>query len=191
MKEYNTPTKVPDVTFKTRERAESSEVATAASVCDATPFSWKDCTSESIFSDKKVVLFSLPGAFTPTCSATHLPGYEEHYEDFKKLGVDEVICLSVNDAFTMNQWADKLGVKHVVMLPDGNADFTRGMDMLVKKENLGFGERSWRYSMYVEDGEIKKMFIEPGFSDNCPDDPFEVSDAETMLAYLKNNQNHE
>jgi peroxiredoxin len=103
----------------------------------------------------------------------------------KKLGIDEVICLSVNDAFTMFQWAKNLGVSKVYMLPDGNADFTRGMGMLVKKEDLGFGERSWRYSMYVEDGAIKKLFIEPGFSDNCPTDPFEVSDAETMLAYLQ------
>jgi peroxiredoxin len=149
------------------------------------PYRWQDRTTDEIFAGKKIVLFGLPGAFTPTCSSTHLPGYEAHYDDFKKLGIDEVICLSVNDAFTMFQWAKNLGVSKVYMLPDGNADFTRGMGMLVKKEDLGFGERSWRYSMYVEDGAIKKLFIEPGFSDNCPTDPFEVSDAETMLAYLQ------
>jgi peroxiredoxin len=114
-----------------------------------------------------------------------LPGYESRYEDFKKYGIDEIYCLAVNDAFVMEQWAGKLGVKNVKMLPDGNTTFTREMGMLVKKENLGFGERSWRYSMFVDDGIIKKLFIEPGISDNCPIDPFEVSGADTMLAYLQ------
>jgi len=169
--------RVPEVVFKTRIRD--------AEVAGDNPFRWQDVTSEQIFKGKKVVLFGLPGAFTPTCSTTHLPGYEKHYADFKALGVDEVYCLSVNDAFVMKQWADKLGAVNVKLLPDGNADFTRGMGMLVHKRDLGFGERSWRYSMYVEDGEIKKKFVEPGFSHDCPTDPFEVSDAETMLAYLK------
>jgi peroxiredoxin len=175
----NPPTRVPDVVFKTRVRDES--------IGGENPFRWQDVTTEEIFGGKKIVLFSLPGAFTPTCSSTHLPGYELYYEEFKKLGVDEVICLSVNDAFTMYQWGIKLNVHNVKLLPDGSAHFTKGMDMLVKKDNLGFGERSWRYSMYVVDGEIKKIFIEPGFSDNCPDDPFEVSDYKTMLEYLKTN----
>lgn len=169
--------KVPNVTFKTRVRDESVE--------GPNPYRWEDKTSDDIFKGKKVVLFALPGAFTPTCSSTHAPGYEEKYDEFKNLGVDEVICLSVNDAFVMKKWADDLGLKKVFMLPDGNADFTRKMGMLVKKENLGFGDRSWRYSMFVEDGVIKKMFVEPEFSDNCQSDPFEVSDADTMLAYLK------
>lgn len=168
---------VPDVVFKTRVRDES--------VGGENPYRWQDRTTEDIFGGKKIVLFALPGAFTPTCSSTHAPGYEAKYDEFKALGVDEVICLSVNDAFVMKKWADDLGIKKVFMLPDGNADFTRKMGMLVKKENLGFGERSWRYSMYVEDGEIKQMFVEPEFSDNCPNDPFEQSDADTMLAYLK------
>ena len=171
-------TKVPDVTFKTRVRDESIE--------GDNPFRWKDLTSEEIFAGKKVVLFALPGAFTPTCSTKHLPEYDKRYEELKELGVDKVICLSVNDAFTMFQWGKSLNVKNVFMLPDGNGDFTRAMGMIVKKENLGFGERSWRYSMYVEDGMIKKMFIEPGFSDNCATDPFEASDANTMIEYLKN-----
>lgn len=172
-----TGTRVPDVTFKTRVRDES--------VGGDNPFRWQDLTSAEIFDGKKVVLFGLPGAFTPTCSSTHAPGYEAKYEEFKELGIDSVICLSVNDAFTMYQWGEKLGIKKVFMLPDGNAEFTKKLGMLVKKENLGFGDRSWRYSMLVDNGEIKKLFIEPGFSDNCPDDPFEVSDADTMLAYLR------
>jgi len=167
--------RVPDVIFKTRVRDES--------VGGENPFRWEDVSTKDIFSGKKIVLFGLPGAFTPTCSSTHAPGYEKHADDFKKLGVDEVVCLSVNDAFVMYQWAKNLSVEKVRMLPDGNGEFTRKMGMLVKKENLGFGERSWRYSMYVEDGEIKKMFIEDGFSDNCAEDPFEVSDAKTMLDF--------
>lgn len=171
---------VPQVTFKTRVRDES--------VGGDNPFRWHDLTTDDVFKGKKVVVFSLPGAFTPTCSSTHAPGYENKYDEFKALGVDSVVCISVNDAFVMYQWAKKLGLEKVFMLPDGNADFTRGMGMLVKKTNLGFGERSWRYSMLVEDGTIKKMFIEPEFGDNCPTDPFEVSDADTMLNYLKSSQ---
>ncbi len=168
---------VPAVVFKTRVRDES--------VGGDNPFRWQDLSSDEIFKGKKVVLFALPGAFTPTCSSTHAPGYEAKYEEFKALGIDSVICLSVNDAFTMYQWAKNLNISKVFMLPDGNADFTKAIGALVKKENLGFGDRSWRYSLYVEDGTIKKAFIEEGFSDNCPDDPFAVSDADTMLSYLK------
>ncbi len=173
-------THVPQVTFKTRVRDES--------IGGENPFRWQDVTTDEVFANKKVVVFALPGAFTPTCSSTHLPGYEAAYDEFKALGVDEVYCLSVNDAFVMFQWGKKLGAEKVKLLPDGNAEFTRGMEMLVKKNNLGFGDRSWRYSMYVENGEIKKLFSEPGFSDDCPTDPFEVSDAGTMLAYLKGSQ---
>lgn len=171
-------TTVPNVVFKTRVRDES--------LGGENPFKWKDLSAGEIFSNKKIVLFALPGAFTPTCSSAHLPGYEKSFEEFKKFGVDQVICLSVNDAFVMYQWGKNLDVKNVFLLPDGNAEFTKAVGMLVKKENLGFGERSWRYSMYVENGEIKKVFSEPGMSHNCPTDPFEVSDAETMLNFLKN-----
>jgi len=169
--------RIPNVVFKTRVRDES--------VGGDNPYRWQDVTSAEVFGGKKVVVFGLPGAFTPTCSSTHLPGFEAKYDEIKKFGVDEIYCLSVNDAFVMKQWADKQGVKKVRMLPDGNAAFTHGVGMLVKKEDLGFGDRSWRYSMLVEDGVIKKLFVEPGYSDNCPDDPFEVSDADTMLTYLK------
>jgi peroxiredoxin len=169
--------RVPDVTFKTRVRDESIE--------GPNPFRWQDLTSQEIFGGKRVVLFSLPGAFTPTCSTSHLPRYEELYDEMKGLGIDQIICVSVNDAFVMYQWGKQQGVKNVFLLPDGNGEFTRKMGMLVDKSNLGFGMRSWRYSAVIDDMKIEKMFIEPGFADNCPTDPFEVSDADTMLAYLK------
>lgn len=168
---------VPDVTFKTRVRDDS--------IGGDNPFKWYDLTSDELFAGKKVVLFSLPGAFTPTCSTSHLPRYEELYDEFKSLGVDAVVCVSVNDAFVMYQWGLKQGRKNVFLLPDGNGEFTRKMGMLVDKSNLGFGMRSWRYSMLVDDKQIKATFIEPDYGDNCPYDPFEVSDADTMLDYLK------
>ena len=167
---------VPQVTFKTRVRDES--------IGGNNPFRWQDVTTADIFKNKKIVLFSLPGAFTPTCSSTHLPGFDAKYQELKDLGVDEVYCLSVNDAFTMFQWSKNLDVKNVKMLPDGNGEFTRLMGMLVKKENLGFGERSWRYSMIVDNGEIAALFSEPGKMDNCPDDPFTCSDVDTILKHL-------
>ena len=142
-------------------------------------------STHEIFSSKNVVLFSLPGAFTPTCSTSHLPRFEELYDEFKAQGVDAIICVSVNDAFVMFQWGKSQNAKNVFLLPDGNGEFTRKMGMLVDKSNLGFGMRSWRYSMYIENGEIKKAFVESDYSDNCPTDPFEVSDADTMLNYLK------
>ena len=173
----NQITQVPQVTFKTRVRDESVE--------GPNPFRWQDLSSEEIFSGRTVVIIALPGAFTPTCSSTHVPGFEEHYEEFIANGVDDIYCLSVNDAFTMFQWGKHLGVDKVKMLPDGNGEFTSKMGMLVKKENLGFGARSWRYSMLVKDGKIDKVFAESGQEDNCPIDPFEVSDAGTMLSYIK------
>lgn len=169
--------KVPSVVFKTRVRDES--------VGGDNPYRWQNVSSEELFKGKKVVVFALPGAFTPTCSSTHLPGYESSYEAIKALGVDEIYCLSVNDAFVMNQWGKHQNVSKVKLIPDGSCLFTNGLGMLVKKDDLGFGERSWRYSFYAEDGLIKKAFIEPGFSHDCPTDPFEVSDAETMRKYLE------
>ncbi len=171
------PLNVPNIVFKTRVRDES--------ISGDNPFRWQDVSTDDIFKGKSIVVLALPGAFTPTCSSTHLPGFEAKYDELKAKGVDEVYCVSVNDAFTMFQWSKNLGVEKVKMLPDGNGDFTRLMGMLVKKENLGFGDRSWRYSMHVVDGEIKKMFAEPGLMDNCPDDPFTCSDIDTMLDYLK------
>lgn len=165
-------TQIPTVTFKTRQKVGEE-------------FTWADLTTDEIFNNKKVVVFSLPGAFTPTCSSTHLPGYEAMFEKLKELGVDDIYCVSVNDAFVMNAWAKDQGAKNVKMIPDGSGEFTRKMGMLVKKDNLGFGMRSWRYSMVVDNGIVKKAFIEPGYSDDCPDDPFEVSDAYTVLEYLR------
>ncbi|MDP5337789.1 MAG: peroxiredoxin [Nodularia sp. (in: cyanobacteria)] len=169
--------KVPNVVFKTRVRDES--------IGGPNPFRWEDRTTQDVFAGKRVVVFSLPGAFTPTCSTSHLPRYEELYDQFKALGVDDVVCVSVNDAFVMFQWGKQQGATNVKLLPDGNGEFTRKMGMLVDKSNLGFGLRSWRYSMVVNDGKIEKIFIEAGYEDNCPTDPFEVSDADTMLNYLK------
>ncbi|MEQ8313006.1 MAG: peroxiredoxin [Gammaproteobacteria bacterium] len=169
--------RVPSVVFKTRVRDES--------IGGDNPFRWQDVSSDDVFNGKKVVVFALPGAFTPTCSSTHLPGFEAKYQELRDAGVDEVYCLSVNDAFSMYQWGKQLGVTNVKLLPDGNAHFTKGMDMLVKKENLGFGDRSWRYSMLVEDGEIKQIFEEEGKIDDCPEDPFKVSDVDTILDYIK------
>ncbi len=168
---------VPNVVFKTRVRDES--------VPGPNPFRWQDKTTAELFGGKKVIVFSLPGAFTPTCSSNHLPRYEELHEEFKAQGVDEIICISVNDAFVMFQWGKQVGATHVFLLPDGNGEFTRKMGMLVDKSDIGFGMRSWRYSMLANDGKIEKIFIEADFGDNCPIDPFEVSDADTMLAYLK------
>jgi len=154
---------VPNVTFRTRRDHE-----------------WVDVTTDDIFKGKSVVVFSLPGAFTPTCSSSHVPRYNQLVPQFKARGIDEVICVSVNDAFVMNEWKRSQKADRVTFLPDGNGDFSEGMGLLVGKENLGFGRRSWRYSMLVRDGVIEKMFIEP----EEPGDPFHVSDADTMLKYL-------
>ena len=170
-------THVPHATFKTRVRNDA--------LGGPNPFEWKSLTSDDVFKGRRVALFALPGAFTPTCSTSHLPRYEALYDEFAALGVDKVVCLSVNDAFVMYQWGRSQNADKVFLLPDGNAEFTRKMGMLVDKHNLGFGARSWRYSMVVDDGEIEKMFVEPGFGDNHAGDPFEVSDADTVLGYLK------
>ena len=145
----------------------------------------QDISTDDLFGGKKVVLFAVPGAFTPTCSAKHLPGFVEHAEAIRAKGVDTIACVSVNDAFVMYQWGQHQGVKNVKLLPDGSGEFTRKMGMLVHKDNLGFGLRSWRYSALIDNGEIKKLFSEAGYSDNCESDPFEVSDADTMLKFVK------
>jgi glutaredoxin-like protein len=155
--------RVPDVTFRTRVGGE-----------------WRNVTTDEIFKGKTVAVFSLPGAFTPTCSSTHVPGYNELAPALRANGVDRIVCISVNDAFVMNEWAASQGAENVTFLPDGNGEFTAGMGQLVDKGDLGFGKRSWRYSMLVRDGVVEKMFVEP----KKPGDPFEVSDAATMLKYL-------
>ncbi|WNC68496.1 glutathione peroxidase [Thalassotalea nanhaiensis] len=166
MLDIKTGQSIPSVTFPTRVNNE-----------------WKNITTEELFKGKTVVVFSLPGAFTPTCSSTHLPRYNELANTFKENGVDDIVCLSVNDTFVMNAWAADQESDNVTLIPDGNGEFTDGMGMLVDKADLGFGKRSWRYSMLVKDGVVEKMFIE----ENVPGDPFEVSDADTMLDYINPN----
>ena len=151
--------------------------------------SWKDVTTKELFENKKVVLFSLPGAFTPTCSGQQLPAYDEAFEKFKELGVDDVYCISVNDAFVMNAWARALQIKNVKMIPDGCGTFTRSMGMLVNKPAQGFGMRSWRYSALIDNMEVKHFNEEPGYNNaSADDDPFEVSDADTMMQQIKEAQ---
>lgn len=164
------------VNFENREGQKVPSVTFPIRVGD----DWSKRDTEEIFAGKTVVVFSLPGAFTPTCSSTHLPRYNELASKFSENGVDEILCVSVNDTFVMNAWAADQDAENVSFIPDGNGEFTEGMGLLVDKKELGFGKRSWRYSMLVKDGVIEKMFIEP----DLPGDPFEVSDADTMLAYI-------
>ena len=173
------PTTLPKVTFKVRVRDES--------IGGDNPFTWKDFTSDDYFAGKRVVLFSLPGAFTPTCSTYQLPGFEKNYDEFKKLGIDEVYCLSVNDSFVMNQWAKAQGLEHVKVIPDGSLLFTKAMGTNVQKDNHGFGQRSWRYAVVAKDGTIEQTFIEPGKCENgsTDDDPYGASSPENILKYLK------
>lgn len=170
--------KLPDVTFKIRERDDSIE--------GDNPFKWVSKTTSDFFSKKKVILFSLPGAFTPTCSTYQLPDFNKLYEEFQANGIDEIYCLSVNDSFVMNAWAKQHDIGKVKVIPDGNGEFTRKMGMLVKKDNLGFGMRSWRYAAIIEDSIIKKTFIEEGYKDNAVDDPYKFSTPQNILKELKN-----
>ena len=172
-------TLVPSVTFKTRVRDDS--------IGGDNPYRWEDVTTWDLFAGKRVVLFSLPGAFTPTCSTYQLPGFEEKFAEFKSLGIKDIYCVSVNDAFVMNAWAKAQKVKKVKVIPDGSGKFTRKMGMLVQKDNLGFGERSWRYACVVNNGKIEKWFIEPGAEDNCPVDPYGETAPENILNWLKEN----
>ena len=142
-------------------------------------------TSAELFNGKRVVLFSLPGAFTPTCSAYQLPGFEEKYDDFIGLGINDIYCISVNDGFVMNAWAQDQNIKNVKLIPDGNAYFTRSMGMLVNKSNLGFGDRSWRYAAVVDNGVIEKLFVEPGQRDNASEDPYVETTPENIFEYVK------
>lgn len=169
---------VPDVVLKTRVRDESVE--------GPNPFRWQDFRVRDEFAGKKVVIFSLPGAFTPTCSNEQCPAFERLYDDFRKAGVDDVYCIAVNDAFVMYQWGKNLGLKNVKLLPDGSGDFTRRMGMLIHKNHLGFGQRSWRYAMVVEDNAIVAWFEEPGINDAGSDeDPYGETAPEKVLAALE------
>ncbi len=169
--------KLPNVTFHTRVRDETVE--------GPNPFRWEDKTTVDFFAGKRVILFSLPGAFTPTCSTYQLPGFEKGFEDFKAKGIDEVYCMSVNDSFVMNKWAEAQNLSNVAVIPDGSGEFTRKMGMLVDKDNLGFGMRSWRYAAIVNDGVVEAWFEEPGLMDNCPEDPYGVSSPENLMKHLE------
>ena len=168
---------IPDVTFQTRVRDDS--------LGGDNPFKWEAKTSSDYFANKRVILFSLPGAFTPTCSTFQLPDFNKLYDDFKEFGIDEIYCISVNDSFVMNAWAKHHDIGKVKVIPDGSGEFTRKMGMLVKKDNLGFGLRSWRYAVIIENNEIMESFIEAGFKDDAEDDPYVVSSPQNILKYLK------
>ncbi|WP_171239340.1 peroxiredoxin [Ruegeria sp. HKCCA5491] len=171
-----TGTKLPAVTFHTRVRDEAVE--------GPNPYRWEDKTTADFFSGKRVILFSLPGAFTPTCSTYQLPGFENGFADFAEKGIDAIYCMSVNDSFVMNKWAQDQGLKNVKVIPDGSGKFTRKMGMLVDKDNLGFGMRSWRYAAIVNDGVVEAWFEEPGLMDNCPEDPYGVSSPDNLMKHL-------
>lgn len=173
------PEIVPAVTFKTRVRDDSIE--------GPNPFRWEDKTTYDFFAGKRVVLFSLPGAFTPTCSTYQLPGFENNFAEFKALGIKDIYCVSVNDGFVMNCWAKDQKIKKVKMIPDGSCKFTEAMQMDVYKDNLGFGRRSWRYACVVNNGQIEKWFVEPGMEDNCETDPYGETSPENILEWLRNN----
>lgn len=168
--------KVPQVTFKTRVRDES--------VGGDNPFRWQDVTTEELFNGKRVIVFSLPGAFTPTCSTYQLPNFEAMADKFYEKGIDDIYVVSVNDSFVMNKWAQSQNLEHVKVIPDGTGEFTRKMGMLVCKDNLGFGMRSWRYAMVVENGVITDWFEEPGFEDNCESDPYGETSPENIYSKL-------
>jgi len=170
--------KVPSVTFRTRVRDES--------IGGPNPFRWEDKTSADYFDGKRVILFSLPGAFTPTCSTYQLPDFEKLYGEFKEQGIDEIYCISVNDAFVMNAWGKSQNLENVKLIPDGSGEFTRKMGMLVAKDNLGFGMRSWRYAAVINNGQVEKWFEEEGYSDNCESDPYGASSPQNILEALKN-----
>ncbi|MGF6176506.1 peroxiredoxin [Ensifer sp. 4252] len=169
--------KVPTVTFRTRVRDEA--------VGGSNPFRWQDVSSDDYFAGKRVVLFSLPGAFTPTCSTFQLPDFEKLTAEFNAEGVDEIYCISVNDAFVMNAWGKSQNLENVKLIPDGSGEFTRKMGMLVAKDNLGFGMRSWRYAAVVDNGVVVQWFEEEGYSDNCDSDPYGVSSPQNILETLK------
>lgn len=172
--------KVPDVTFRTRVRDESIE--------GPNPFRWEDKTSADYFAGKRVVLFSLPGAFTPTCSTYQLPDFEKLFKEFKAEGIDAIYCISVNDAFVMNAWGKSQGIENVGLIPDGSGEFTRKMGMLVAKDNLGFGMRSWRYGAIINDGRVEQWFEEEGYEDNCESDPYGASSPQNILENLRKGQ---
>ena len=145
---------------------------------------WKFLNTKEQFAGKRVVIFALPGAFTPTCSSFQLPGFETMYSQFQEKGIEDIYCLSVNDSFVMNSWFEAQGIENVKPLPDGNGEFTEYVGASVAKANVGFGIRSWRYAMVVNDNVVEAVFAEEGFGDNIESDPYEVSTPENVLENL-------
>jgi peroxiredoxin len=176
MTEKKAGERVPHVTWPIRVRDESVE--------GPNPYRWDELSTDDVFGSRRVLVFSLPGAFTPTCSTYQVPGFESNRDMIRDMGIDDIYCVSVNDSFVMNKWAQDQSVEKIKMIPDGNADFTDGMGMLVEKLNVGFGNRSWRYAMVVEDGVIEKLFVEPGFDHNHDKDPYGETSPETVMEYL-------
>ena len=173
--------KVPKVTFRIRT---GDEVETDGGC--AIGGEWHNATTDSYFKGKRVVIFSLPGAFTPTCSSQQLPGFEKEDNSIKDMGIDEIYCISVNDSYVMNAWADRMNIQNVKMIPDGSGNFTRFMGMLIGKNHLGFGNRSWRYMAVVNDGAVEKWWQEPGINnEGTDDDPYVESTPDNMIGYLK------
>jgi peroxiredoxin len=146
---------------------------------------WNVVHLDQLMDDKSIVIFGLPGAFTPTCSTQQLPGYESLYDQFINSGVDEVYCTSVNDTFVMNAWFESQGIEKVKPLADGCGDLARSLGMLVKKDNLGFGMRSWRYVMLVVNGTVELFFPEPNRQDDAQEDPYGSSTPEMMLNHVQ------
>ena len=171
---------LPNITFKTRVRDES--------IGGDNPFRWQDVTTDEYFAGKRVILFSLPGAFTPTCSTFQLPGFENGAAGFAAEGIEEIYCMSVNDSYVMNKWAESQNLKNVKVIPDGSGEFTRSVGMLVRKDNVGFGLRSWRYAAIINDGKVEAWFEEPDLSDNNEVNPYGESAPENVMAWLKANK---
>ena len=172
--------KIPNVTFKIRE----GDNSLSEELC-AIGGKWLDKTTDDFFKGKRVILFSLPGAFTPTCSSQQLPGFEKNFNKFKELGIDEIYCCSVNDSFVMNAWAKKMNISNIKMIPDGSGIFTKYMGMLIAKDHNGFGQRSWRYMAIINDGVVEKWWQEPGINNSGDDDdPYIETTPENSIKYL-------
>ena len=172
--------KIPSITFMCRVGDEEPEDGGCAIGGDFVP-----TTTDQLFGGKKVIVFSLPGAFTPTCSTYQLPGFEQGYEDFKAKGIDEIYVSSVNDSFVMNAWAQHLGIKNVKLIPDGNGELADALGMLADFSVVTFGKRSKRFAAVINDGVVEKAFVEPDATDADPD-PYGVSSPENILKVLNN-----
>ena len=170
------PDMVPSVVFKTRAYDTENE-----------EFYWLDVSTWDVFAGERVLIFSLPGAFTPTCSTYQLPDFENLAPEFFELGIDSIYCVTVNDAFVTNAWARHNELENVIVLPDGSGKFTEEMQMIVDKDNLGFGRRSWRYAAVVDNGHIVDWFIEEGREDNHDKDPYMFTAPAFILNKLREN----